>query len=194
MRRRDRGDERGDGIPLAVEVALVDERHLARERRHVREQVRNRDREAEVDERLRDLAVADAERSVARHPGEHSSPGIDDAEVMDARDVDAVVDGRDEFVHRLRLAARERERKRHRAVRLEADRRRMSRSLHVSTRTLRAAPVPDDAARDALLDERHALPGMPSKSNAFGRPRGSSESSQRLTFSSNTRSPTRPVR
>ena len=35
----------------------------------------------------------------------------------------------------------------------------MSRALNVSTCALRATPVPDNAARDSVLDERHALPG-----------------------------------
>src|SRR4029453_8207298 len=35
----------------------------------------------------------------------------------------------------------------------------MSRALHISACTLCATPVPDNAAADSLLDERHALPG-----------------------------------
>ena len=58
----------------------------------------------------------------------------------------------------------------------------------------RRGAVPDDAARDAALDQLTRCFGVPSKSNAFGRLRGSSASSASVTFGSNTRSPIRPAK
>src|SRR5262249_34727280 len=101
VRGRDAGHANAERVALPVEVSLADERHAPRQRGHVAEHVRNGDREAQVDERLRDLSVADSESPVARHPGQDAAARIDDAEVVNAGHVDAVVDGRHEIVGRL---------------------------------------------------------------------------------------------
>ena len=56
------------------------------------EDVGHRHGEAQIDERLRHLAVANPERPVAGHPGQDASARIDDAQVVEPGDVDAVAD------------------------------------------------------------------------------------------------------
>ena len=55
-RGRERGHEGADRIALAVEAARVHERDVARQPVHLVQQLRNGNREPEVDERLRDSA------------------------------------------------------------------------------------------------------------------------------------------
>src|SRR5207253_7904972 len=124
------------GIALTVEVALVDERHAPAERRNVGQHVRYGDGEAEVDERLSDATVADPEGPVAGRPGQDAAPWIDDAEIVDAGDVDAIADGRHEIVDGLRVASRHRDRKRERPVRLQRGGRRVSGRARVAARAL----------------------------------------------------------
>src|SRR5439155_15221696 len=65
---------------------------LPGEARHLGEQLRHREREAQVDEGLGDLPSPDPERAVARHPGEYALARIDDAKVVDTRHPDPVTD------------------------------------------------------------------------------------------------------
>src|SRR4029078_5327107 len=63
-RGRDPGAEHPGRVALVVVVARPDEGGLAREAGHVREQLRHGDGPAQVHERLRDLAAANAEGPV----------------------------------------------------------------------------------------------------------------------------------
>ena len=62
-----------------------------------------------------------------------------------------------ELVERLRVAAGQREVERDRADGLRGSRERVAGRRPAVSRPLRGAPVPDDVAGDALLDEQHAL-------------------------------------
>src|SRR5207244_10480202 len=85
--RRERRHEGAVGEPLVVEGRLVRKRRLAGEAGHVREHLGHGDRKAEVDEWLGELPVADAEGPVAGHAGEGSLAGLDDTQVVQARDL-----------------------------------------------------------------------------------------------------------
>src|SRR5581483_11665782 len=151
---RDRGRAVGVRPALVVEVAEVDQLRLARQARHVGEQVGHRDREPEVDERLGDLSVPDPERAVARHAGDHALAGIDDAQVVQAGDVDTVADELRPLVDRLGLAGGEPDGGRDGAERPLAGRQRMAGRLDPGS--CRRRPVPGDAAEDTVLDQGHA--------------------------------------
>jgi hypothetical protein len=51
---------------------------------------------------LRDLAVLDQERAVAREPGDHHRALVEEADVEEVRDEDAALGAGDQLVHRLR--------------------------------------------------------------------------------------------
>src|SRR6185436_7647855 len=93
---------------------------------NVGEDVRHGDREPEVDQRLGKLPVADSEGPVPGHAGEDSLARLDDTQVVEARDVDAVADELDQLVDRLGLSACEGERERKRSPAAERRRRRMT--------------------------------------------------------------------
>src|SRR5215213_10582344 len=61
---RERGAQHSEGVPVVVERLLVDQLELATEPRDVTQQLGDRRREAEIDERLCRPAVADSERSI----------------------------------------------------------------------------------------------------------------------------------
>jgi hypothetical protein len=152
------------------------------------------DRKAEVDERLGELPVADAEGPVAGHAGEDSLAGLDDAQVVQARDVDALADQLDQFVDRLGLAPSERERERKRSPAAKAGG--------------AAWPVElcEPPARAALAESQTAprrTPFSTSGTRSFGdaleveplrQAARSSASSTIETFSSKWRSPSLPPR
>ncbi len=69
------------------------------------QEVGNRDGEPKIREWLGNLPVADAERPVSRHPGDHALTRMHDAEVVETGDVQAVADELDEVADRVRLAA-----------------------------------------------------------------------------------------
>src|SRR5712691_12942613 len=69
-------------ITLAVEVLRVHERDLARKPQHVAQEFRHRDSEAQVDERLGDLAAANAERPIACHAGDDPLARMHDTEIV----------------------------------------------------------------------------------------------------------------
>src|SRR6185503_19401491 len=106
--------------------------------------------EAEVHERLGDLAVADPERAVARHASDHALAGVDDPEVVETRDVDAVADELAELFDRVDLASRDGDPARERSV-LPVDRRRRMAGRLVPVAGARGArAIPDDALCDAV--------------------------------------------
>src|ERR671922_1250873 len=88
--RRNRGDERPERVALVVEVAPVDEDDVLGQSQEPLDELRKRRREAEVDERLRHAAPLDAEGAVAGHAGDDSLARIDDPQVVEAGNVDAV--------------------------------------------------------------------------------------------------------
>src|SRR5207302_7267881 len=93
------------------------------------------------------------EGAVALHACDHPRARIDDAQVMEPRDVDALPDERGQVLRRGGLAARDRERQRLRApLALERDRSVPCRDLSVPG-TDGGLAIPDDPARDPVLDE-----------------------------------------
>ena len=86
---------------------------------------------------------------------------LDDPEIVDARDVDAVPDQLDQVVHRLGLPAGERKRERERSPAPFDRRRRAAGRLLRASRPGGAGQVPDCTAQDAVLDQRHASLGDP---------------------------------
>src|SRR5580765_1764217 len=90
--RCDRRRQHAVRITLAVEVLRVDERGPAREPEHVAKEIGDGNREAQIDERFRDLAVTNAEGPVARHAGDHTLSRVNDPEIVQTRDVETVAD------------------------------------------------------------------------------------------------------
>src|SRR5437867_3780866 len=88
--RRDRGNHHPVRIALAVEALRVHEGEVTREPVDLPQEVRHRNGEAKVHERLGDLAVPDAKRPVARHAGHDAFAWMHDAEIVQTRDVEAV--------------------------------------------------------------------------------------------------------
>ena len=133
------------------------------------------------------LPVADPERAVARHAGDDALARVDDAEVVEARDVDA----RRRRARRAPRPSRPRrraieQRERQRPVRAAVRRRRVAgRPCGAARRVRRSRGPRRRRARRRPRRAGRAASASPSKSNAFGRPRGSSASSAIEIFSSN---------
>src|SRR5262249_51754598 len=171
-RRRQRRHERTVRISLAVEVAGVDERDVARQSVHVPQELRHGHGKAQIHEGLGDLAVADAERAVARHPRDHALARMDDAEVVQTRDVEAVADQLDELGRRLRVSAGNGQGTRQRAPVVEILREGVSRRRGAVARASRRRAVPDDPARDPVRHELDAPLRRAFEVEGLGKPAG----------------------
>ena len=74
--------------------------------------------EAHVSDRARDLALLDEEAPVARQPGHHGAARLEQpVHVVEAADVEAAIDAREELVHARRAPRPEHERRRRRCRR-----------------------------------------------------------------------------
>src|SRR5215213_11750198 len=149
----ERGAQHSEGVPVVVERLLVDQLELATEPRDVTQQLGDRRREAEIDERLCRPAVADSERSITRHAGDDALVWVDDAEVVQPCDVDPVADELAELLRRLGLARFQPERERLGTPEPVIGRRCMPRRGLAVARARRRQAIPHDSAGDTLLDE-----------------------------------------
>src|SRR5919197_88628 len=143
---RRRGDEGAVGVPGAVEALRVHERGALGEAVNLAQKLRHGDRKAQVDERLRDLAVADTKGAVARHSGDDALPRMNDAEVVQARDVEAVADELRQLLDGVGLTGSNRERVRDGPGVAPFDRRRVSGCGGAVPRPHRGCSIPDNAA------------------------------------------------
>src|SRR5262249_21681098 len=89
-RGRDRPDKNAARVALVVVRGLVDEHHITGQPGELGQQLGHRDGEPQVHERVGYPAPADPERPVAGHPGDHPVARVDDAQVVEAGDVDPV--------------------------------------------------------------------------------------------------------
>ena len=121
------------------------------------QEVRHGDGEAEIDERLGDLAVPDAKCSVARHPRHYAFAWMHHTEIVKARDVEAVADELRKFLDRRRLSRCHPERVRQGTPVARFGRRRMARRLRAVASLRGGCAVPDHCARHPVLDELHVL-------------------------------------
>src|SRR2546430_4574084 len=150
---RDRRGQDAVRVALVVVRLLVHQHRLAGQAVQLGQELRHGDREAQVHERLGDPAAADAEGPVPRHAGDDALARVDDAEVVQARDVDPVADQLGQLLGRLRLAARDRERVGRRAPVPQRRGRRVPGRLLATAGDGRGTPVPDYALEHAVADE-----------------------------------------